>query len=745
MNQLLSVSLRQRAIFIPRGVRVESGKGITPTTSLLVANLSKLGYAVTEELLQVLNGTTPVYQATILEVFREVMGVDKNWTPLVKGWDTPTEERWADHVITFFANAFKAGGTKLPCGHVIPKGTFPLERYNGCPYCGTPFVFEQLKYSGKQHSVERLLSFWDEEKAMGFLRDLLTSKTALDASQLDSLKLLLSVLPLPDVKIGMKETLMAVIDKYVADGQAERVQGCFTSPTDVLRYLWYKHTGFAQLIAPKTIIERQVKNNKMRNIPGEQSGADRLQAKLALKLSYNRAQCLMVATWLNGLEMDVLKMCEAMHSRRGMWVRFIRALRLPEYSKRAGMDKLRALLDHFYNETYEVWEGKVAHFRLRMDVDSTMYLLKQRPGLFARSLFANMLWFGAAPVTAAFAEVADKVPARLLLTLGMYADMYFDAKNERVVKPLGGVNKRIPANKLLSLYEKEQLEEMKAAVYGLYKDMMYKRFAKEQQVGKRMYIDPMLYNIPLSIGDRSEQVQDMPIALMGTRFPLLGDTVRLFMQWGTGLPAQHMDMDLSCMILYATKVDRCSFSQLSPAGCRHSGDIRSIPHQVGTAEYIDIKVNELEALRAEYVVFACNAYSGGALTPNLSVGWMDSAYPMTISKNKGVAYDPACVQHQVRISQGLSKGLVFGVLDIKSREIIWLEMAFGGQVVGNMDYDGVQVLLQKLRNKTSIGELLEVKATAQGMQLVTEEAAGEEVYTMNWAQNTAAVTQLLVD
>ncbi|ASZ10741.1 TerD family protein [Chitinophaga pendula] len=745
MNQLLKAGLRQRAIYIPQGVRVGGAKEITPTTSLLVANLSKLGYAVTEELLHILNGTTPGYQATILEVFREVMGVDKNWTPLVKGWDVATEEGWADHVITFFANAFKTGGTKLPCGHVIPANTFALERYNGCPYCGTPFVFAQLKCSGKQHSVERLLSFWDEEAETGFLRDLLISKTALDATQLDSLRLLLSVLPLPVVKIGMKETLMVVIDKYVEMGQADKVQFCFVTPTDVLRYLWYKHTGFYQLIAPKTIVERKVRNNRYLRVPGEQGASDRLQAKAALKLKYNRAQCMMVAQWLNGLEMEVPQMCEVMHSRRGMWIRFIRALRLPEYSKRAGMDKLRALLDHFYNGNYEVWGGRVEHFRLRMDVESAMYLLKQRPGLFARSLFANMLWFGAERVVAAFSEIADKVPARLLLTLGMYADQYFDKKNDRVVKPLGGTNKRIPANRLLSLYEEKELVAMRKAVDGLYKERMAQRFAKERQEGKRMYIEPMLYNIPLAIGDRSEQVQDMPAALMGTRFALQGDRVRLFMQWGTGLPAQHMDMDLSCMILYEDKLEYCSFSRLSPAGCRHSGDIRSIPHKVGTAEYIEIMVDKLEELDAVYVVFACNAFSGGALTPNLSVGWMDSRYPMEISAKSGVAYDPACVQHQVRITQGLTKGLVFGVLDIKSHEIIWLEMAFAGQIANDMDHAGVKVLLQKLRNKTSIGELLEIKAKAQGMELVTEAAAGEEIYTMSWAQNTAAVTQLLVD
>ena len=47
-----------------------------------------------------------------------------------------------------------------------------------------------------------------------------------------------------------------------------------------------------------------------------------------------------------------------------------------------------------------------------------------------------------------------------------------------------------------------------------------------------MYIDPMLFHIPLAIGDRSETIQDTSCALQGTRFPVEGDKVRLFMQWG---------------------------------------------------------------------------------------------------------------------------------------------------------------------------------------------------------------------
>jgi len=96
------------------------------------------------------------------------------------------------------------------------------------------------------------------------------------------------------------------------------------------------------------------------------------------------------------------------------------------------------------------------------------------------------------------------------------------------------------------------------------------------------------------------------------------------------------------------------------------------------------------------------------------------------------------------VTSGLAKGLAFGVLDVEAREIIWLEMPFGGQLVQGLNMRGVEALLRKLESKITVGQLLTIKAQAQNVQLV-EEPEADEVYTKEWALNTAAVTQLLVD
>ena len=217
------------------------------------------------------------------------------------------------------------------------------------------------------------------------------------------------------------------------------------------------------------------------------------------------------------------------------------------------------------------------------------------------------------------------------------------------------------------------------------------------------------------------------------------------MQWGKGLKAQHLDMDLSCRIAFqGDMVEECAYFNLTAPGAKHSGDIIHIPDQVGTAEYIELSLPDLEKAGARYVTFTCNAYSEGDLSPNLMVGWMNSAYPMTVSDTTGVAYDPSCVQHIVRISEAnLSKGLVFGVLDVAAREIYWLEMPFTGQTVKDCNGEAIALLLKRLKEKLSIGQLLDLKLEAQRLKLVENKEIADEIYTYEWAMNPADVTALL--
>ncbi len=747
---LTRVALRYRAVFLDinrENINMKSEASVP--VMAFVARLKENGFCVSEELLHALNAVPTDRLAEITECINDVMGVKLNWAPLVKGWNVPTGETLADHLITFIANIFgeKAGfkGTTLPCGHLIPDGTFPIERYNGCPFCGTPFETADFVYKGQASKLKELRLFTIEDMKHVFA-SLLASATPLDGTQKDSLEQLLREFSLPeDANITMKETAMLVIKLLVEQDKADEASKLLKTPTDVLRYLWYEKTGYVQIIEPKTLVAHARKLYFHMWGPLNKGADAAKDMKKKLMLKYDRKACLRVALWLNAIPMTARQAAENMNPKRGMWVRMIRALRLGEYSRKNGFDHLAEILDVFYKQDYSTWQGRVDKARSENDADMTLALLKERPGLFARCLFASILRFGSDKVLAAFEEIADKMPARLLLSLGNAAEAYFDPKEVRLARPITGVTHQIEPNKLLALYDDEARKAMTEAVNDLYKASMARRFVVQQTEAKTIFIDPALYNIPVSVGDRSATIQDASCALMGTRFPVEGDAVRLFLQWGKGLHAQHLDMDLSARVTLPNgQIAECAYYNLTCVGAKHSGDIRSIPEMVGTAEYIELSLPELEAAGAVYVTFTCNAYSTGALSPNLVVGWMDSANPMKISEEKGVAYDPSCVQHMVRISEGnLSKGLVFGVLDVAKREIIWLEMPFTAQTMRGANSDSIEALLHKLESKLSIGELLDMKAKAQSLTSVENAEEADEAYTYEWALNPAEVTKLL--
>ena len=747
---LTRVALRYRAVFLDinrENINMKSEASVP--VMAFVARLKENGFCVSEELLHALNAAPADRLAEITECINDVMGVKLNWAPLVKGWNVPTGESLADHLITWIANIFgkEAGfkGTTLPCGHLIPEGTFPIERYNGCPFCGTPFETADFVYKGQASKLKELRLFTIEDMKHVFA-SLLASTTPLDGTQKDSLEQLLREFSLPeDANITMKETAMLVIKLLVEQNKADEASKLLKTPTDVLRYLWYEKTGYVQIIEPKTLVAHARKLYFHMWGPLDRGADAAKDMKRKLMLKYDRKACLRVALWLNAIPLTARQAAENMNPKRGMWVRMIRALRLGEYSRKNGFDHLAEILDVFYKQDYSTWQGRVDKARSENDADMTLALLKERPGLFARCLFASMLRFGSDKVLAAFEEIADKMPARLLLSLGNAAESYFDPKEVRLARPITGVTHQIEPNKLLALYDDEARKAMTGAVNDLYKASMARRFAVQQTEAKTIFIDPALYNIPVSVGDRSATIQDASCALMGTRFLVEGDAVRLFLQWGKGLHAQHLDMDLSARVTLPNgQIAECAYYNLTCVGAKHSGDIRSIPEMVGTAEYIELSLPELEAAGAVYVTFTCNAYSTGALSPNLVVGWMDSANPMIISEEKGVAYDPSCVQHMVRISEGnLSKGLVFGVLDVAKREIIWLEMPFTAQTMRGVNSESIEALLHKLESKLSIGELLDMKAKAQSLTSVENAEEADEAYTYEWALNPAEVTKLL--
>lgn len=69
-QELLKISLRQNAIFIPSEMIANDIKKLSGSTSVFVANVSKLGFTFSESLLYALNNVNPNYKLEVLEILK---------------------------------------------------------------------------------------------------------------------------------------------------------------------------------------------------------------------------------------------------------------------------------------------------------------------------------------------------------------------------------------------------------------------------------------------------------------------------------------------------------------------------------------------------------------------------------------------------------------------------------------------------------------------------------------------------
>ena len=382
-KNLIKVALRYKAVFLDidsEEVPIAAhGGNDSLTTSMpvlaFIARLKENGFTVSEALLHALNKVSADRLVEITECINDVMGVNLNWAPLVKQWDIPTGETLADHIITFIANIFgeEAGfkGTTLPCGHLIPEGTFPLERYNGCPFCGKQFRTANFVYKGQGSNLKELRLFTLDDMKKLFC-SLLSS--------------LIGEFPLPDdAQIAMKETAMIVVKTLVENDRSDEAASFMKSPTDILRFLWYEKTGHVQIIEPKTLVAHARKMYSHIWGPLDRSADAATEMKAKLKLKYDRKACLRTAAWINALPMSARQAAEEMNPKRGMWVRMIRALRLGEYSRKSGFEHLAEILDVFYKHNYQTWQGQLDKARKENNGEKVLAMLKERPGLFAEA------------------------------------------------------------------------------------------------------------------------------------------------------------------------------------------------------------------------------------------------------------------------------------------------------------------------------------------------------------------------
>ena len=93
------------------------------------------------------------------------------------------------------------------------------------------------------------------------LNELLNSKTPLNRTQINTLTLLLTHFDVSeDTLIEMKETRLEVMKAWAEQQHFDRIGSYISSPTDLLRFLWFLKTNQSQIIQPKTLLKKASKH-----------------------------------------------------------------------------------------------------------------------------------------------------------------------------------------------------------------------------------------------------------------------------------------------------------------------------------------------------------------------------------------------------------------------------------------------------------------------------------------------------
>ena len=469
-NVILRASLYYDAVYLNvKREDIDMSSAVSSHVLMFAFLLKDKGYYLSEELLHALClvGTKE------LERISEVIGTEKEIelflhrhlrksNSIISASDSARFDKW---IQLLFGRKRLSKGTALPCGHHIPDGIFPLDKYHGCPFCGAQFQVSDLVYRGKTDRLDELRLFTDED-IVKLYHTLLCSTALLNGVRKECLGYLLATYPVPEsIVIENDYNLMYVMRVLVGQGRAGEASRFIRTPTDILRYLWYEKTGYLQIIEPKKWLQNAAREKSPEAV------ADR---KRQLRLKYGRTMCRRVAAWLNSIPMPAAEAAEDMNPKRGMWVRMIHALRLGEYSRRKGYEHLAEILDVFYKKEYTTWQGAIDKAE---DADAVLKILKQRPCLFARCLFSTMLRFGAEATINAFNEISDEVPERRLLLLSNFAYHYFNPGKSRLARSITGRRYRILANKHLHLYSEEERWVMVGMVEEVCKASIQRREA----------------------------------------------------------------------------------------------------------------------------------------------------------------------------------------------------------------------------------------------------------------------------
>lgn len=418
---------------------------------------------------------------------------------------------------------------------------------------------------------------------------------------------------------------------------------------------------------------------------------------------------------------------EDMFARREAWLRLGERLHPGEFK---GYPTARYLFERVRNEAAPL------SFMARLDaavstdvsparVALVLPLFQERPGLAARQLRRVLVWAGAkhaAAVLDAFQAHADEVSTSVLLNVA-HAFGPQVAGQPRTVLPKGQIGRMMITPKPADVVPQPVADRAKAIA----EQALIQRFRQLPALGK-VYVDPALDRVPtpFALRSASKALHTLPRGAKGPMDPKAAVT-RLFVWWNErkpdGTKVDRTDLDLSCVVYDKNfkQLVHCAFTDLRSNGLTHSGDMTSAPN--GASEFIDVE-HALLPKGSRYIGMVVTCYTGQHYSelPECFAGWMTRRSPRS-----GEVYEPRTVAQRFDLTCD-SKAIIPMVMDLDTREFIWLDMPYhAGHSYNAVALQG-EAIGERIRelahlSRPTLGALFALHVAARGTRVAHQEEA----------------------
>lgn len=451
---------------------------------------------------------------------------------------------------------------------------------------------------------------------------------------------------------------------------------------------------------------------------------------------------------LLGLLEQCDSMTEDMLRYKQRWIRLGEILHPSEYKHRyAHCQEAFDILRN--NKPFTTFRGSVELALQYRDIWTSMDLLMQRPGEFARRL-DHLLRIGednGEYVTAAFSEIADQVATPVLLQVKAHFTHRHERVELRTFFPKGNAAKAVAIPHQLPGIDHALCEE----IVHICDRTLVERFSALPPLGKT-YIDRRLANCLVPFSQRSAS-KALRTIVRGSRLAMPeGDTIRFFNWWKegdvNGKPTGRVDIDLSA-VMYDKNweyMEHISYTNLRSSSMRavHSGDIVAAPH--GACEFIDLHIPSIVEQGGRYVIAALQSFTDQPYCdlPECFMGWMMRRKP-----GSGELFEPSTVEDKMDVTADTRIAIPV-ILDLVSRTVIWADLSltrhpnYYNNVEGNKR--GIIAMGKAMctLRKPNLHDLFTLHAMARG-ELVGSANEADAVFSMDQGVTPFAIEEIMAE